>query len=97
MSWAALAAALADAPDLRGAACVGHARLFDVDGNHAHDYSEAIAICHQCPVLTDCEQWLERLGPRSRRRPSAIVAGLLATTGTGTGRRGPPARPRPAA
>jgi hypothetical protein len=91
-----MAAALANAPDLHGAACVGRARLFDIDGSHARDYTEAIAICHQCPALIACGQWLDSLGPRSRHRPAGVVAGRL-IIGTGTGRRGRPATPRPAA
>lgn len=56
----ALTGALFDGPDLRGAACKGHARLFDEPENHASPDAEqarlnaARALCDHCPVRAPC-------------------------------------------
>lgn len=47
-----------DAPDLRGAACIGHADLFYPDTED--NYEEARKICGTCPVLEACLEWAMR-------------------------------------
>jgi hypothetical protein len=61
-------------PDLRGAACRGHAALFDVADRHdTQAIARAQAVCASCPVLRDCRRWLASL-PRPAR-PFGVVAG----------------------
>ncbi len=87
-TWIAL---LAGAADLPGAACRGRAQEFDADRDgESRDGREdrldgAVAICRQCPALTDCADWLDRL-PR-RRWPTGVVAGrVIEATPAGTPR-----------
>lgn len=74
-------------PNLQGAACAGHAPLFDARGRHerlldAEDrHDQAIAICHTCPVLRRCGQALLDL-PLSQRE--GIWAGVNAAHVTTT-------------
>lgn len=66
----ALSADLAD-PRLIGAACVGHAALFDAE----HDdetrprrnarHRAAVAICQTCPVLAPCHVVANELGTQA--------------------------------
>ena len=72
-------------PDLRRAACRGHAEIFDVrDGHDRAAIARAQAVCETCPVLSDCRAWLASL-PRAER-PCGAVAGRYI----------PPPRLRPA-
>lgn len=69
-----LLAAIRAAPDLPGARCVGHAKLFDSDA--ADDVAAATGICkYSCPALTACKTWLASL-PASQR-PLGVVAGAV--------------------
>ncbi len=82
--WAALAAALAAAPRLPGAACKGRYELFDPaePGEDEDDYTyrdeTALAICRHCPALTDCQSWLETLPPR--QQPPGVIAGRITSS-----------------
>jgi len=63
-----------DIPDLRGAACRGHAEVFDVADRHdTQAITAAKALCTACPVLGACRRWLSGL-PRYQR-PCGVVAG----------------------
>jgi WhiB family transcriptional regulator, redox-sensing transcriptional regulator len=57
-------------PDLHGAACRGHAELFDVADRHD---TQAKTVCASCLALRDCRAWLASL-PRGAK-PSGVVAG----------------------
>jgi WhiB family transcriptional regulator, redox-sensing transcriptional regulator len=74
-----LFAALAAAPRLPGAACVGRHELFDlrdgIDPDRAEVEARALAICSACPALADCSAWLASLP--ARKRPTGVVAGVL--------------------
>ena len=61
-------------PNLHGAACRGHAELFDVADRHDHQgIAQAKALCASCPVLYGCRAWLVSL-PKPVR-PCGVVAG----------------------
>jgi Transcription factor WhiB len=63
-----------DIPNLPGAACRGHAELFDVADRHdTQGIARAQAVCASCPALRDCRRWLAGL-PRLAR-PCGVVAG----------------------
>src|SRR6185312_7706559 len=62
-----------DIPDLHGAACRGHAEVFDVADRHDPGIAQARSICRSCPALQDCRDWLASL-PRPMR-PSGVIAG----------------------
>ncbi len=62
-----------DIPNLPGAACRGHAELFDVAGRDDPAVERAQAVCAACPALRDCRRWLAGL-PRLVR-PCGVVAG----------------------
>ncbi len=88
-----LAEVLRDVPNLRGASCVGHARLFDAD-RHAAELGyrdedarwRAVAeTCRTCPVRGRCWEW-SRSVPQSRR-PHGPVATALANPFTTAHRR----------
>ncbi|WP_442791866.1 WhiB family transcriptional regulator [Mycobacterium sp. 3-98] len=45
-------------PSLPDALCVGRHELFDTAANRdGPERSEAVAICHRCPVLAWCKAW----------------------------------------
>lgn len=72
--------ALAAAPRLPGAACIGRGEeLFDLrdasDPDRPAVEAEALAICHQCPALAACGRWLDSLPPRLR--PTGVAAGVV--------------------
>lgn len=93
--WVALVGKiLTDTPKLDGAACVGHAALFDpaepsepaeqVERRH----EAASRICRwSCPRQQECESWVRSLS--SRERPRGVVAGLIPGDA-------PPGRPKKA-
>ncbi|MGV0781468.1 WhiB family transcriptional regulator [Mycolicibacterium sp. XJ775] len=61
-------------PDLPGAACRGHQAVMDVaSGRDRAAIAAAQQICAACPVLQECEAWLDSI-PKARR-PSGVVAG----------------------
>ena len=63
-----------DIPDLHGAACRGHAELFDIADRHdTQGIARAQAVCIACPALRACRRWLAGL-PRLAR-PCGVVAG----------------------
>lgn len=68
----ALAAALLDGPDLTGAACTGHAPLFDeiIEGESAparHRRTQAAqALCRTCPALDQCAATAEGMDATQR-------------------------------
>jgi WhiB family transcriptional regulator, redox-sensing transcriptional regulator len=72
--------ALAAAPRLPGAACVGRHELFDSkhesDPNRAEAEAAAMKIClTECGAYSQCRDWIQSL-PASRR-PSGVVAGVV--------------------
>lgn len=75
-----LLAELHAAPALDGAACTGRGHLFDdrqteeTTDAWRHRATAAASVCHRCPVMNGCRDWLESLEPA--RRPHGIVAGL---------------------
>lgn len=78
-----LLAALAGAPPLPGARCVGHHRLFD-PAHMGEDISQverrhriAAETCRVCPALAACGAWLESLPTRDR--PPGVIAGTIRT------------------
>ena len=83
-----LIAALAGAPRLPGAACVGRAALFDPpEPGEAPDAAQqrintALALCNNCPALARCAEWRGGLPPRDR--PVGVVAGRLNIPKKGT-------------
>lgn len=90
----ALPADLAD-PRLTGAACVGHAGLFDAEDHGEPSparrarHRAAIDICERCPVLAACHVVAAELGTHA--------AGVWAGRARGaTAGRGRPPRPRSA-
>jgi hypothetical protein len=60
-------------PDLAGAACRGHADLFDVARTDRAAIVKAKTICASCPVLDDCRAWLA--DQPATLRPCGVVAG----------------------
>jgi hypothetical protein len=78
---AGLLAALAGAPALPGAACRGHGDTFDprrcgesdTDADTRH--RTALAMCHRCPALSRCRDWLAATPPSLR--PRGVVAGRI--------------------
>lgn len=85
-----MSALLAALPDLRDAACVGKADLFErtVDEHRAAGRPSteqlnaareaALHICSTCPSLTRCRRWLVGLPPP--QRPRGVTAGLIVTS-----------------
>ncbi len=60
--------------DLHGAACRGHATLFDVADRHDRQaIAQSETICASCPALDGCRAWLASL-PKPAR-PCGVVAG----------------------
>lgn len=78
-----LLGALAGVPDLPGARCRGHWRLFDPAGpteavtDVEHRHRIAVETCQTCPALAVCGAWLESLSPRER--PPGVIAGTIRT------------------
>ena len=78
---------LADIPNLPGARCRGRTELYDTAaGGRPHhpadvDYARgaALRLCHQCPALDRCTEWLESLP--AQQQPRGVVAGRLNTPG----------------
>jgi hypothetical protein len=66
-------AALANLPHLEGAACVGHARLFD-HGAPGKNYRQAAAICASCPALEACRTWAATV---PAKKLTGLIAGKL--------------------
>jgi hypothetical protein len=74
--WLSLIAAiLAGMPRLPGALCVGDRRF---DGRSADDAAAAVAVCHQCPALQCCAEWLN--STPKYRRPTGVIAGVYRRT-----------------
>ena len=70
-SQAFLFGILGTIPDLSGAACRGHAPMFDED----RDEAAALALCGRCGALPGCREWFDGLPPG--KRPEGVVAGLV--------------------
>ena len=62
---------IANTPRLPGAACRGHAPLFD----EGHEEGPALALCGHCRALQACRAWFYGLTPG--QRPVGVVAGLV--------------------
>lgn len=79
----ALTAILAGTPRLDGAACIGHAELFDPPGDGetrtAADarHRAAARVCWTCPVIDTCRDWAVT-EPSSQ---TVIAAQVMTTTG----------------
>lgn len=78
-----MVAILRGSADLRGAACVGHARLFDIDvrasevghADETHRWAAVAAICQTCPVRGRCWEWAS-VQPSTRfSGPAAATSG----------------------
>ncbi|CAJ1578983.1 hypothetical protein [[Mycobacterium] wendilense] len=75
--------ALALAPELPDAACVGLWEAFDPapPGETPEDteyrYQTAQHVCRTCPALASCAEWVDSL-PKSKR-PRGVVAGQINT------------------
>lgn len=90
---ALLAEVLDGTTNLRGAACVDHPKLFDIDVPHAEvghaaaqsRWDAVKATCQRCPVRGECWQWSADLR-RSARRPTGPLATTDASPWKGTGR-----------
>jgi hypothetical protein len=68
-----LLAALAAAPDLRSARCIGQYDIFDeVDDAGLTELAQS--LCAQCPVLTQCRSWAATL---DNRQLSGVGAGVV--------------------
>jgi hypothetical protein len=65
---------LAASPNLPGAACRGQWQLFD--SHDADDVAAAIKICHSCPALAACRQFVNALPPADRPH-GCVVAGVV--------------------
>jgi hypothetical protein len=78
-SPADLFAAIAAAPRLPGAACVGKHAIFDLRDADAPDRpeaeAEALTLCAACPALTACQAHFD--GLPDRLRPTGIVGGVV--------------------
>lgn len=80
-----LSKTLWESPHLPGAACVGHAELFDaaaqdeaaIHSRARHD--AALELCQACPARAPCEQWIESRHP-------TWVTGIVAGTSEHTRR-----------
>jgi len=70
----ALVEAIAAAPALDRGLCVGQHDLWDETDDPAA-VDQAIGLCHQCPVLAQCAEWVNSLSPR--KRPIGVVAGAV--------------------
>lgn len=76
-----LLAALAAAPDLKGAMCVGKWKLFDPacrgEGTEkaAERHAVALELCARCPALARCREYVDSLKPS--QRPRGVVAGRV--------------------
>jgi hypothetical protein len=66
-----VAAIVAGAPHLPGAACRGHVSLFDSPA--AADRANAIEVCRGCPALRPCARW----AAQHDGQLSGVVAGKL--------------------
>jgi hypothetical protein len=66
--------ALAGAPNLPGAVCVGEHEIFD-ETEDPGIIDLAIRACHHCPALLACRSWYESLPPT--KRPPGVTAGQL--------------------
>jgi hypothetical protein len=71
--FASLLGALAAAPDLEGASCVGHAEMFDITDDPAVT-AVTQRICAECPVLARCRDWSAGF---TNRELSGVVAGAI--------------------
>lgn len=69
----------ARAPQLPGALCKGRPETFDLDGNATQKVRAAIALCHCCPALLPCTEYLA--ATPADQRPSGVVAGQLLQPG----------------
>ena len=72
-----LRAAIAQLPDLTGAACTGRSDLFDLQPLDSDDraYREALALCARCSVLDACRAWFASLP--AAQRPGGVIAGRI--------------------
>lgn len=68
-----------DGWSLPGAACTGRWELFDPPtrgeppATTRHRHTQALALCHTCPALDRCRDWLDQLPPN--QKPAGVVAG----------------------
>lgn len=95
-----LAAILRGQPKLDGAACIGHAALFDPPADREpfadveHRHTQALALCHSCPCRDECRAWRDSQPSAAR---SAVVGGMAAVAQRGQPRsRGGPSGGRAA-
>jgi hypothetical protein len=72
-----LRGAIAQLPDLTGAACAGRSDLFDLRPVDSDDraYREALALCARCLVLDACGAWFASLP--AAERPVGVIAGRV--------------------
>jgi hypothetical protein len=69
--FAELAAGMPDLPEAR---CKGRSAIWDeYDDPQLVEY--ALNQCLGCPVLTDCQAWLDSLRPS--QRPTGVCGGIL--------------------
>lgn len=57
---------------LAGAACVGHADIFDLDAT-PEQHAQAAQICAECPVATRCSEW----AAAQHKNVSGVLGGSL--------------------
>lgn len=64
-------------PFMDDAACLGRWQLYDftIDGDNPAADQRALQVCDSCPVLAQCQAWLESL-PASRK-PVGVCAGRI--------------------
>lgn len=73
-----LAKVLTGVPSLPGrAACADHVEQFDAAADGDKEAArEAVAVCHACPALTACGEWIAT----ARRPPPGVTAGKYTPT-----------------
>lgn len=73
---AGLLDSIAATPDFHGAPCVGAHRTFDAAAGHdKHAEILCLEICHRCPHLARCAQWVLTLKPA--QVPRGVVGGRV--------------------
>lgn len=75
-----------DGISLPGAACTGRWSLFDPPPRGEppaatrQRHTQAIELCHACPALNRCKDWLDQL-PHNQK-PAGVVAGIIVREST---------------